>query len=180
MLFDFIVRTDAPLTDAQSDQLYSLESGDVPGFESLLEGTESGGGFIDVCCNANSLGEAISFSLNTIEGIGVRPVAVDESDSVTISQIADRTGYSLSAVEAFISGTEGPGRFPQPTCVGGYYSWKAVADWFARSLGVTDLPYNSDAALIGAASHLLRANALSEANTLAPVLKTIFGDVVAY
>ena len=169
MLYDFTIRLAKPVTDAQADELFEAD------FHDVTDGTEAGRGFIAATVEADNVSDALAHAITVIESIGLTPVAVDDADTVTATQIAQRTGRSRESIRLLASGERGPGGFPLPIYTDpALYSWFEVARWFATALDEPALPRDEDAAVIAATSHLLRARALTNHDQIAPVLQPIF------
>lgn len=66
---------------------------------------------------------------------GVEPLGVTE-DFVTLSEIAERTGRTVGAVDHWVTGRRGPGEFPEPRVPRprvSLYSWAEVSLWLVAN-----------------------------------------------
>jgi len=169
MLYDFTIRLSMPVSDEQADALFEA------GFHDVTDGTDAGRGFICVTVEAQTISEALTHVLTVLDDIGLDPIAVDDSDTVTTAQIAQRTGRSRESIRLLALGERGPGGFPLPLYDDpALYSWFEVARWFATELGEPVLPHGEDAAMVAATSYLLRARALAGREQIASILQPVF------
>jgi len=170
MEYSFTIQVDRPLTDEQTDILYNDER-----FLDVGVG-ESGDrqrGFLAFTINEQSVTGALEKALLATKAIGLTPIGIEDDDAVTATQIAERTERSRQSIQQLIKGTRGPGRFPAPwNDDPALYSWAQVARWFTNELH-EQIPYDADAAVIAATSHVLRANNLVQLNQLGPVMNAI-------
>jgi len=168
MEYSFTIYVDRPLNDSESKALYDDERFlDV----AIGESGDQQRGFVSFTVNANSVTSALAKSLESLELFGLTPTNLEDEDTVTASQIAERTGRTRQSIQMLISGKRGPGGFPHPwNDDPALYSWSEVARWFRNELHEPIQPYNADSDVIAATAHMLRANALVHLNKLAPVM----------
>jgi hypothetical protein len=133
----FTIVVDQVPTDEQVDAIFGR-------FDDLGIGgsPRKGIGYVAVHRSAPSLAEAIASAVRDVESVGLRPVRIDDDNSVTLGEIADRIGRSREAVRLWSTGQQGPGGFPPPTNPGrstSFYSWAEVAPWLRERMGL-DVP----------------------------------------
>jgi len=169
MLYEFTIITSRPADIEQTNALYEFD------FEDVGVGELYGTGRIGISVEAETISDAICKGLTALENVGLTPIALEDEDTVTASQIAERTGRTRQSIGLLANGTRGPGSFPRPwNSDPALYSWTEVARWFSDALGEPSLPHDGDAAIIAASSHLLRANALAGTTELGPILERVF------
>jgi hypothetical protein len=64
---------------------------------------------------------------------------VEDDDTVTPGEIADRLGVPRATVALWSTGKHGPGRFPLPVNPGrdtSFYSWTDVAAWLREQMDI--------------------------------------------
>jgi hypothetical protein len=162
-VYEFTLVLDRDLSDGDYDSLFEA------GLDDSSPGSENGHGYIAVTREAPRLLDAIVSAVHDTVRAGLRPVAIEEEDLLTLGQIAERSGRTHESVRLLAAGRRGPGGFPTSVGAGNasLYSWAAVSDWFAEKLGVVVQAHDADSRLLAAASHILRARALAPAEDLA-------------
>ena len=162
-VYEFTMVLDHDLSDDDYDRLFEA------GLDDSSPGSENGHGFIAVTREAPRLLDAIVSAVRDTVRAGLRPVAIESEDLLTLGQIAERSGRTHESARLLAAGRRGPGGFPAPVGAGktSLYSWASVSDWFAEKLGVVVQPHDADARLLAAASHILRARALAPTEDLA-------------
>jgi hypothetical protein len=87
---------------------------------------------------ASALAGAIASAVRAIESVGLKPLRVVDEDTLTLADIAERTGLSREAVRRYSTGERGPGGFPPPINPGRdgtvFYRWTEVAPWLHEKL----------------------------------------------
>jgi hypothetical protein len=171
--FEFTFFLDRAPTDEQLDALFEVGGDDAT--PELNKRTNTG--LLHFAREAASLAEALVSALHTVEEAGLRAVAVESNDLVTLKDIAVRTGRTYEGVRLLAAGKRGPGAFPPPMSSSGsaLYSWTHVAAWFEGVFGsdAPAIPSDFDR-IIAAADHLVRARALldDESGLLAGLVRT--------
>lgn len=103
------------------------------GCDDALVAFQKGHIIVDFAREANSIEEAIASAVENVRSTGASVDRVEPDPLVNLSEIADRTGTSRSAVSHYAKGTRGQG-FPAPvakvTDESPLWSWAAVARWF--------------------------------------------------
>jgi hypothetical protein len=171
--FEFTFVLDHALSDDEADALYEAGGDDsTPEINERANNT-----LLHFDREASSLGEALVSALHTVEAAGLRAVAVQADDLVTLKDVAARTDRTYEGVRLLSTGQRGPGGFPPPMATSGWalYSWAQVAAWFEATFGADApaLPSHYDR-VIAAADHLVRARALlpGETGTLVGLVST--------
>ena len=99
------------------------------------------GGTVMFSREADDAIQAIVSAIEDVEAVGMTATGVTE-DRVTVEDIAERAGVTVTAVRYWISGGRGPGGFPEPKVPrtrGSLYSWAEVSAWLSRGrLGHVD------------------------------------------
>lgn len=99
------------------------------------------GGAVMFSREADDAVQAIVSAIEDVEAAGMTATGVTE-DRVTVEDIAERATVTVTAVRYWISGTRGPGTFPEPKvrrARGSLYSWAEVSAWLSRArLGQVD------------------------------------------
>lgn len=99
------------------------------------------GGTVMFSRAADDAVQAIVSAIEDVEAVGMIAVTVAE-DRLVVDEIADRAGVTTTAVRHWISGSRGPGGFPEPKVSrarGSLYSWAEVSAWLsAAQLGRVD------------------------------------------
>lgn len=171
--FEFTFVLSAAPTGEQLDSLFEVGGDDAT--PELNRKTNTGS--LHFARRAPTLAEALVSALHTVEAAGLRAVAVESNDLVTLRDIAARTGRTYEGVRLLATGQRGPGAFPPPMASSGaaLYSWVQVADWFDAVFGpgAPALPSEFDRT-IATADHLIRARALAggESGVLAGLVGT--------
>jgi hypothetical protein len=162
--YEFTFMLDHALSDDETDTLYEAGGDDTT--PEINQRANSS--LLHFDREAPSLGEALVSALHTVEAAGLRAVAVDSDDLVTLKDVAARTGRTYEGVRLLAAGQRGPGGFPPPMTTSGYalYSWAQVAAWFEATFeeGAPAMPSHYDR-VIAAADHLVRARALLAGET---------------
>jgi len=171
MEYSFTIQVSHALTDEQTNVLYDDETFLDVG---IGEGRDRQRGFLAFTLNANSATEALEKALKAINKVGLIPLSIEDNDTVTATQIAERTGRTRQSIQQLIAGKRDPGNFPPPwNDDPALYSWTEVNRWFAKELNEQIQPYDAEADVITATSHMLRANALVQLKKLTPVIQAI-------
>ena len=95
--------------------------------------------YLEFSRSAKSLEEAIISAIKDVRnaGIGAEILRVDESNLVTMSEIARRIGRSRQLVHQYMVGKRGPGGFPPPECHltdhAPLWAWCAVSHWLIQN-----------------------------------------------
>jgi hypothetical protein len=98
---------------------------------------------LDFDREANSLDQAILSAIKDIEtsGVGAKANHI-EGAFVTISEIAERSGYTKQAISLFIQGKRGPGDFPVPfagiNSNSPIWRWRDVVRWLQDNHKIDD------------------------------------------
>ena len=154
----FTLVLDRAPTDDEPDALF--EAGADDSTPEWNEGADTGRLHFDR--DAPTLAKALVSALRNVESAGLRVVAVQSDDLVTLKEIAVRTGRTYESVRLLATGARGPGGFPPPLSSGGYalYSWAQVGSWWGAAFGPGPTLATDYDRMIAAADHLVRARAL--------------------
>jgi hypothetical protein len=136
--WNFQLRLNREPTEDEFDALYEAGLSDAG-----IEGT-----LVDVDRDANSLLLAVTSAVDDIRHVpGLRAVAVEHDDAVTLSDAAQRLGRrTAESLRLLAEGKRGPGGFPLPIADTGkvrVYSWTEITQWLRDSLG-EDSPTGDD------------------------------------
>jgi hypothetical protein len=140
--FDFALRLNRAPTEDEVEILYESTGGDAD----LEWNPETNYGAITINREAETLTDAIVSAVRDVEAIpGLRAIGTGQEDSVTLLDIAWRTGRTRASVRMLANGQRGPGGFPAPAFVttGGeqVFRWSEVAEWVRDRLGLAvDVP----------------------------------------
>jgi hypothetical protein len=91
------------------------------------------GGSAEFDREAASAVGAVTSAIEQAEQVGLEVTGVTE-DLVTLSEIADRAGRTLAAVDNWVHARRGPGGFPEPRTPrprAALYSWAEVSAWLS-------------------------------------------------
>ncbi len=159
--FDFALRLNRAPTEDEIEVRYEATGGDAE----VEWHPETDHGTVTVNCDAETLTDAIVSAVHDIDAVpGLRVVGAGQDDSVTLLDIAWRTGRTRASVRMLAGGQRGPGGFPAPALVttGGehVYRWSEVATWLRDqlNLAVATPPHQ-----IATADRLLAARAALDA-----------------
>lgn len=130
--FEFTLRLDREVDEAQADALYGVFSDG-----SIMTG--SSGTEIEFTREADSWVEAILSAVRDVESIpGLRVTGAGQEDLVSLLDIAHRARRSREAVRLWAAGKRGPGGFPTPAWRSPsgerFWSWPDVAWWITEHL----------------------------------------------
>jgi hypothetical protein len=129
--WNFQLRLNHELTDDEFDALYEAGLSDAG-----VEGT-----LVDIDREAVSLLAAVTSAVEDIQQVpGLRAIAVEHDDAVTLSDAAQRLGGRRTAesLRLLAEGKRGPGGFPRPIVDTGkvrVYSWTEITNWLREALG---------------------------------------------
>ena len=143
--------------------LYTMEGG--PGSPSTAQFT------VD---DAETFVEAVTTSVRQMEAAGVPILGLEISDTVTVEEIAMRTGRDVESIRALASGSDGPGGFPPGSSADdgySFYSWPQVARWFRVHHPEQDFEFDEQAR---AMDHILRARRFLRDHADDPTWITLF------
>jgi hypothetical protein len=117
-------------------------------FEAGLSDAGIEGTLVDVDRDAESLLLAVTTAVDDIRAVpGLRAIAVEHDDAVTLSDAAQRLGgRTAESLRLLAEGKRGPGGFPLPIADTGkvrVYSWTEIAQWLRDVLG-EDAPTGDD------------------------------------
>jgi hypothetical protein len=150
--FEFTLTVDRDPTEVPYiDVLFERYEGGA-----LPEGS-SGVGMVHMICDAGTLAEAITATVDEVESTGLVVTGVVADDLVSVKEIAERVGRTYESVRLLAGGKRGPGGFPAPSSSGQWalYSWAMVSAWFAEHYGGEAVSaFDRE---VAAADHLLRA-----------------------
>jgi hypothetical protein len=131
--FALIVGGVRALTQAVEDALFNA------GCDDATLSIQHGLLYLEFSRAAKSLEEAIISAINNVRNaqIGAEVLRVDESNLVTMSEIARRIGRSRQLVHQYMIGKRGPGGFPPPECHltdhAPLWAWCAVSYWLVQN-----------------------------------------------
>lgn len=128
--FDFTLRLNQEPSDAELDALY----------EAGCDDTAPEGELIHFDREADTLAQAIASAVADVEKVpGLAAVGVYQDETVTLRDIASRTGRTYESVRLLAAGKRGPGGFPEPSMTFGngerVWHWSNVAPWLSDALG---------------------------------------------
>jgi hypothetical protein len=108
-------------------------------------------------------GTAITSAIRAIESVGLRVVAVQPAELVTMSTIAERLGCTYESVRLHAAGQRGKGDFPRPADIPNIYGvklwrWADILSWAKTP----DESASRAAALITATNALLELRAVKD------------------
>jgi hypothetical protein len=155
--FDFALRLNRAPSEDEIERIYEATGGDMD----VEWNPETDYGAVTVNREAETLTDALVTAIRQIETVaGMRVVGAGQEDSVTLLDIAWRTGRTRASVRMLASGTRGPGGFPAPSLVttGGerVFRWSEVAEWLRDRLELDlDIPPHE----LATADRLLAARA---------------------
>lgn len=135
----FDITVAGPVTDEHIEALGSriAERG---GIDATVQ-ADHRGGVVMFSREADDAVQAIVSAVEDVEAVGMTATTVTE-DRVTVEEIAERARVTNTAVRYWISGSRGPGDFPEPKVArarGALYSWAEVSSWLATAqLGQVD------------------------------------------
>jgi predicted DNA-binding transcriptional regulator AlpA len=121
-----------------------------------------GHAYITVDRRTDSLAKAVMTAVRDVESVGLQPVRIEDDDSVTLGEVADRIGRSRETVRLWATGKQGPGGFPPPVNPGRktlFYSWAEVAPWLRQQIGL-NIPEVEP--VLALANHYLRTRSLEQ------------------
>lgn len=99
------------------------------------------GGTVMFSREADDAVQAIVSAVADVEAAGMTVIGATE-DRVTVEEIAERAGVTVTAVRYWIAGERGPGGFPEPHVQrqrSSLWSWAEVSVWLAAArLGKVD------------------------------------------
>lgn len=156
--FDLALEVDAGL-DAYLDEIAEqlIEAGCEDATFSVRHGVPRA----EFTREAESLAEAVSSAFADISTVpDVHVVRLDLEQLVTASEIARRAGRSRQSVQQLITGTRGPGGFPEPVdWVHGVrlWPWPEVSQWLAEATGSPAPESRDEVELIAAINGALQA-----------------------
>lgn len=161
-VFLFELRFNAPAGDSVLDALYEAGWDDAV---VSLNPRIGGDGIASFDREAPSAVHAVTSAIQEGDAAGVHITGVSE-DPVTVTEIAKRTGRSISTVDHWAAGRDGAGDFPRPTLeqpVNSMYSWSEVATWL-HVHGMVELPESELelARICEAADAMIRSRNLQE------------------
>jgi hypothetical protein len=140
--FDFMLRLNRAPTEDESEVLFEATGGDA----NVEWNPETDYGAVTVNREAETLTDALVTAIRQIETVsGLRVTGAGQDDSVTLLDIAWRTGRTRASIRMLASGSRGPGDFPPPSLVttGGerVWQWPEVAEWLRDRLNLAvDVP----------------------------------------
>jgi hypothetical protein len=152
--YEFTLILEHDPTDAEVDALFEpFEGSAVP---------EGGNGHsvVHVHHSATSLASAIADAMVKVESVGLAVAGVKSEDTVSLRDIARRSGRTYESVRRLTTGQRGPGGFPIPFSTESWalYSWAEVSSWLATHYGIEAASvYDRE---ITAADYLIRARHL--------------------
>lgn len=132
--WNFQLRLNREPTDSEFEALYESGLSDAG-----IEGT-----LVDVDRTAEDLLRAVISAVEDIRRVpGLRAIAVEHDDAVTLSDAAQRLGRrTAESMRLLAEGSRGPGGFPLPIADTGkikVYSWAQISAWLRDALG-EDVP----------------------------------------
>jgi len=101
-VYEFTMVLDRDLSDGDYDRLFEA------GLDDSSPGSENGHGYIAVTREAPRLLGAIVSAVHDTVRAGLRPVAIEEEDLLTLGQIAERSGRTHESVRLLAAGRRGP------------------------------------------------------------------------
>jgi predicted transcriptional regulator len=129
----FDLKVAGPVTDGHIEALAERMAGHG-GIDATVQADERGG-VVMFSREADDAVQAIVSAVSDVEAVGISVTGVNEDD-VTVEEIAERAGVTVTAVRYWISGARGPGGFPTARVVrqrGSTYSWAEVSSWMAMA-----------------------------------------------
>ena len=140
--------------DPEGSKIHALESA---GFDdSLLLLDNSGdGGNLEIERAGDPL-TVIREAIAAAERAGVQVIGIETPALVSCSEIAERVGRTRQSISQLVSGTRGPGNFPDPINLGARHQmwvWPEVAKWFDLPYDETDRIIASEALRLAAKAH---------------------------
>ena len=147
--WNFQLRLNREPTDDEFNALYEAGLSDAG-----IEGT-----LVDVDRAAESLLMAVTSAVEDIRRVpGLRAVAVEHDDAVTLADAAQRLGRRTGeSMRLLAEGKRGPGGFPLPIADTGkvrVYSWTEITQWLRDALGEQAPEGNAQLALADRALRL--------------------------
>ncbi|WP_426575278.1 DNA-binding protein (plasmid) [Xenorhabdus stockiae] len=124
------ITTDDSLGDI-ADALYEAGCGD--GDPEVCNGTL----YVNFTRHSESYAKAVQSAIANIESVaGLRCLSVDMSEIISLSDAAERTGLTTSALSRYYKGSRGAGNFPTPIfrvdSNRPLWAWTDIAEWLAQ------------------------------------------------
>lgn len=130
----FTLVLDRQPTDVELDMLC------VEGCNDAAFGTENGFPIAEFDREADTMADAITSAVKTLDHAGLTALRVLDQDLVTLADIADRIGQSRESVRRYATGDRGPGAFPPPVNPARdgtvFFRWSEVRPWIEENLNV--------------------------------------------
>jgi hypothetical protein len=156
--YEFTLFVDGDLSD--DDTIGALLAA---GCDDASFGGTTDWGTADFHRDAHDLAGAITSAIRAIESVGLRVVAVQPAELVTMSTIAERLGCTYESVRLHAAGQRGKGDFPRPADIPNIYGvklwrWADILSWAKTP----DESASRAAALITATNALLELRAVKD------------------
>ena len=124
--------------DLQSDETFNALF--EAGCDDALVARTNGVQFMDFDRDAETLADAVLSAVSAVESVaGLEVVRLVDSDLVSMSEIAERTGRTRESVRLLVSGARGRGGFPAPANdprrPHRVWRWSEVDRWMRDTFG---------------------------------------------
>lgn len=139
--FSFLLSGFTDLTDEIENAVYEA------GCDDALLSIRCGVPYLTFARNAASYKDAVFSAIRDVKkiGRGVEIVRIDDCNLVTQSEIAHRMGCTRQAINQYVKGDRGDGRFPSPACNitdgQSLWSWCDVASWMRQNGYLSEQAY---------------------------------------
>ena len=133
--------------DLQSDETFNALF--EAGCDDALVGRTNGTQYMDFDRDAETLTDAVLSAVADVESVpGLQVVRLEDSDLVSMAEIAERTGRTRESIRLLVNGERGPGNFPlpvnDPKRPNRLWRWSEVGHWMRDAFNVQETPPRKD------------------------------------
>ena len=146
--------------DLQSDETFNALF--EAGCDDALVGRTSGVQYMDFDRDAETLADAVLSAVADVESVpGLQVVRLEDSDLVSMAEIAERTGRTRESIRLLVNGERGPGNFPlpvnDPKRPNRLWRWFEVGRWMRDAFNVQETPPRKDEITLAALAAAIAA-----------------------